>query len=67
MCLLSEAKVARKVLAEKTLFEIKGIISGDYSVFLYFFGRLECIGHSFAYVAHFVFLRESGFAPRELA
>jgi hypothetical protein len=26
--------------------------------FLYFFGGLECVGHSFAYVAHFVFLRD---------
>jgi hypothetical protein len=27
-------------------------------------GRLECVGHSFAYVAHFVFFREmSGFEP----
>jgi hypothetical protein len=32
-----------------------------------FFGGLECVAHSFAYVAHFVFLREmSGFEPREL-
>ncbi len=23
-----------------------------------FFGRLECVGHSFDYVAHFVFLRD---------
>jgi hypothetical protein len=33
--------------------------------FLYFFtfsGGLECVGHSFAYVAHFM----SGFEPREL-
>jgi hypothetical protein len=28
--------------------------------FVYFFGGLECVGHSFAYVAHFV----SGFEPR---
>ncbi len=25
---------------------------------LLFFGGLECVGHSFAYVAHFVFLRD---------
>jgi hypothetical protein len=31
MCLLSEAKVARKVLAETPLFEMKGIVSGDYT------------------------------------
>jgi hypothetical protein len=26
--------------------------------FLYFFGRLECVDHFFAYVGHFVFLRD---------
>jgi hypothetical protein len=26
--------------------------------FVYFFGGLECVGHSFAYVAYFVFLRD---------
>jgi hypothetical protein len=26
--------------------------------FVYFFGGLECVGHSFAYVAHFWFLRD---------
>jgi hypothetical protein len=25
---------------------------------VYFFGGLECVGHSFAYVAHFVFVFE---------
>jgi hypothetical protein len=25
---------------------------------VYFFGRLECVGHSFAYVAHFGVLRD---------
>ncbi len=34
--------------------------------FVYFFSGLECVGHSFAYVALFVFLKESGFEPREL-
>ncbi len=29
-----------------------------FALFLYIFNRLECVGHSFAYVAHFVFLRE---------
>ncbi len=28
-----------------------------YSIFCIFFGRLKCVGHSFAYVAHFLFLR----------
>jgi hypothetical protein len=27
--------------------------------FCIFFGGLECVGHSFAYVAHFVFLRDA--------
>jgi hypothetical protein len=36
------------------------------SLFVYFLGGLECDGHSFAYVAHFVFLEMSGFEPREL-
>jgi hypothetical protein len=26
--------------------------------FIYFLGGLECIGHSFAYASHFVFLRD---------
>jgi hypothetical protein len=35
--------------------------------FEYFFGGLECVGHSVAYVAHFFyFLEKSGFEPREL-
>jgi hypothetical protein len=28
------------------------------AIFIYFFGGLQCVGHSFAYVAHFVFLRD---------
>ncbi len=31
--------------------------SADFS-FLYIFGGLECVAHSFAYVAHSVFLRD---------
>jgi hypothetical protein len=27
--------------------------------FFYVFGGLECVGHSFAYVAHFIFLRDT--------
>jgi hypothetical protein len=27
-------------------------------LFVYFFSGLECVGHSFAYVAHLVFLRD---------
>jgi hypothetical protein len=27
-------------------------------IFFFCGGRLECVGHSFAYVAHFVFLRD---------
>jgi hypothetical protein len=26
--------------------------------FVYFFGGLECVGHSFAYIAHLRFLRD---------
>jgi hypothetical protein len=29
-----------------------------------FFGWLECVGHSFASVAHFVFLRDVWIEPR---
>jgi hypothetical protein len=28
------------------------------AIFVYVFGGLECVGHSFAYVAHFVSLRD---------
>jgi hypothetical protein len=28
------------------------------SFFLHFFGGMECVGHPYAYVAHFVFLRD---------
>ncbi len=31
---------------------------GRINFFVYFFSGLECVGHSFAYVAHFVFLRD---------
>jgi hypothetical protein len=27
--------------------------TGTYFFFIFFFGGLECVGHSFAYVAHF--------------
>jgi hypothetical protein len=32
-------------------------LKGAFNIFKCFFGVLECVGHSFAYVAHFVFLR----------
>jgi hypothetical protein len=32
--------------------------SCDDYFFVYFFGGLECVGPSFSYVAHFVFLRD---------
>ncbi len=39
----------------------------EQSFYFYFLGGLECVGHSFAYVAHFVYFWEmSGFEPREL-
>ncbi len=33
-------------------------LAGNNFFFVYFFGRLECVGHSFAYVAHLWFLRD---------
>ncbi len=30
----------------------------NYFFFVYFFGGLECVGHSFAYIAHLCFLRD---------
>jgi hypothetical protein len=39
------------------LLEAGGV--GDFVIFFcIFFGGLECVGQSFAYVAHFVFLRD---------
>jgi hypothetical protein len=41
--------------------------SKTYFLYIYLFGWLECVvGPSFAYVARFVFLRLSGFKPKEL-
>jgi hypothetical protein len=34
------------------------LVSLQKNIFCIFFGGLECVGHSFAYVAHFVFLRD---------
>jgi hypothetical protein len=39
--------------------EIKKLGSLVLDFFCIFFGGLECVGHSFAYVAHFVFLRKA--------
>jgi hypothetical protein len=33
---------------------------------VYVFGGLECVGHSFAYVAKFEFFKMSGLESREL-
>ncbi len=33
------------------------LLSSEIFLFYLFFVGLECVGHSFAYVAHFVFLR----------
>jgi hypothetical protein len=41
---------------EVILKEIKLLFSSI--LFIYFFGGLECVGHSFAYVAHCVLLRD---------
>jgi hypothetical protein len=39
--------------------ESKEVVTLEAEVFfVYLFGWLECVGHSFAYVAHFVFLRD---------
>ncbi len=39
--------------------EVSFYVGKNFKVFfVYFFGGLECFGHSFAYVAHFVFLRD---------
>jgi hypothetical protein len=35
------------------------------NAFLYFFGGLECVGHSFAYVAQFLFLRDVRELPQQ--
>ncbi len=35
--------------------------------FVYFFGGLECVGHSFAYVAHLWFLRDVGIPTQSAA
>jgi hypothetical protein len=44
----------------------KGFVSGR-EFFIYIFSGLECVvGHCFAYVAHFVFLRDVWIEPREL-
>jgi hypothetical protein len=45
-----------------------GVAKAEEDFFVYFFGRArKCVGHSFAYVSNFVFLREvSRFEPREL-
>ncbi len=37
------------------------------NLFVYFFGGLECVGHCFAYVAHFVFLRDAWFRAQRAA
>jgi hypothetical protein len=40
---------------------IKNLQLANYESFFFvsiFFGGLECVGHSFAYVAHLVFLRD---------
>jgi hypothetical protein len=41
--------------------------NGKCLVAVYLFGRLKCVGHSFAYVAYFVFLRDVWIELRELS
>jgi hypothetical protein len=38
------------------------MIADFFCIFLQFYAGLECVGHSFAYVAHFVFLIEDWIA-----
>jgi hypothetical protein len=47
------------------LFYFSWVLFCDSLFLVYFFGGLECVGHFFAYVGHFVF-EMSGFEPREL-
>jgi hypothetical protein len=42
-------------IIHRVLFSLR--LSISYYFFIYFFGGLECVGHSFAYAAHFVILR----------
>jgi hypothetical protein len=44
-----------------------GAFLSKYFIFVYFFGGLECVGHSFAYFAHFVFLRDVWVRPQRAA
>ncbi len=37
---------------------IQSFVYSNSSIFSIFFGGLECVGHSFAYVGHFDFLRD---------
>jgi hypothetical protein len=43
-------------------------IDDTFFYFVYFCGGLECVNHSFAYVAHWflIFYEMSGIEPREL-
>ncbi len=47
---------AREALAPGGMFERLGHLIKHFGIFfVYFFGGLQCVGHSFAYVAHLVF------------
>ncbi len=39
-------------------FHIMSCVENFFFFFVYFFGGLECVGHSFAYVAHLWFMRD---------
>ncbi len=47
-CLRNAMKTYQKLVQQKF----------NYSIFYILIGRLQCVGHSFAYVAHLVFLRD---------
>ncbi len=56
-CVIGFRQVQGKSLWE--LVSVRRTISYKSEVFfVYYFGGLECVGHSFAYVAQFVFLRD---------
>jgi hypothetical protein len=52
--------LAKHIIVDDVFFPHKKITSRTITVesavrFFMFFGELECVGHSFAFVAHFVF------------
>jgi hypothetical protein len=51
--------VLRQLITSKIIYNAVVFLDRyDILFFVYFFGGLQCVGHSFAYVAHFVLLRD---------